>query len=171
MNFNFDTASMSKTEAAAVIALLSVLFPQPGQAQELVPVSDPPSAATPTLQPSPNSQPIFEVAKRGRRTKAQIEADAATAANPTQGDVPTAAAESTVTESAKTTDASPMVATNGQAKTISADELRGLLNGYIQRHSMDEAIGKLKSFECNRVTEALDLEPAKLSELAEALRG
>jgi len=36
---------------------------------------------------------------------------------------------------------------------------------------MDEAIGKLKAFGCNRVTEALNLDPVKLNELAAALRG
>ncbi|HUD75659.1 MAG TPA: hypothetical protein VMQ76_11350 [Terracidiphilus sp.] len=52
-----------------------------------------------------------------------------------------------------------------------ADELRALLNGYIAKHSMEEAIGQLKTFGCNRVTEALALKPAMLSALAEALRG
>jgi hypothetical protein len=46
-----------------------------------------------------------------------------------------------------------------------------LLNGYIAKHSMEEAIGQLKTFGCNRVTEALALKPAMLSALAEALRG
>jgi hypothetical protein len=55
--------------------------------------------------------------------------------------------------------------------TVSADELRGLLNGYIAKHSMEEAIGRLKAFGCNRVTEALALESGALNALAEALRG
>jgi hypothetical protein len=55
--------------------------------------------------------------------------------------------------------------------TVSADELSALLNGYIAKHSMEEAIGQLKNFGCNRVTEALALEPVKLKALAEALRG
>jgi hypothetical protein len=54
---------------------------------------------------------------------------------------------------------------------VSADELRGLLNGYIAKHSMEEAIGRLKAFGCNRVTEALALESGALNALAEALRG
>jgi hypothetical protein len=36
---------------------------------------------------------------------------------------------------------------------------------------MEDAISQLKAFGCNRVTEALSLEPEKLNQLAEALRG
>ena len=36
---------------------------------------------------------------------------------------------------------------------------------------MDEAIKQLKAFNCNRVTEALALDPIKLNELAAALNG
>ena len=54
---------------------------------------------------------------------------------------------------------------------IDADQLRALLNGYIARHSMEEAIEKLRAFGCNRVTEALALESAKLNELAATLNG
>jgi hypothetical protein len=56
-------------------------------------------------------------------------------------------------------------------KPISAEELRSLLNAFISKHSMEEAIEKLRSFGCNRVTEALALEPAKLNELAAVLNG
>jgi hypothetical protein len=54
---------------------------------------------------------------------------------------------------------------------VSADELRALLNGYIAKHSMEEAIGQLQHFGCNRVTEALTLDPIDLAALAGALRG
>lgn len=56
-------------------------------------------------------------------------------------------------------------------KPLTAEELRTLLNGYISRHSMEDAIEKLKGYGCNRVSEALTLEPAKLAELAAVLRG
>ena len=58
-----------------------------------------------------------------------------------------------------------------QAKPISADELRSLFNAYISKNSMEAAIAILQSFNCNRVTEALALEPAKLNELAAKLNG
>jgi hypothetical protein len=124
--------------------------------------------------------PAPEAHKRTRRTKAQIEADEAaekgsavaasqvTSTDPTQGSAVTNAAASGTTQSAT---ASPTTASVPEAKPITADELRALLNGYISKHSMDEAIGKLREFGCNRVTEALSLDPVKLGELAEALRG
>ncbi|HUD74474.1 MAG TPA: hypothetical protein VMQ76_05325 [Terracidiphilus sp.] len=174
---------MNSTEAQAVIALLSVLFPQPGQphipqgiydgpAVESSPVSAPITSVAAVTAVAPQPEPSPEPARRGRRTKAQIEADAAAAANPTQAAAAGAEPQAT-TESVKTTaadkgsaDVSPSGATNGTLKVVSADELRTLLNTYIQKHSMEEAITVLKNFNCNRVTEALSLDPAKLNELA-----
>jgi len=183
MNFNFDTASMNPTEAQAVIALLSVLFPQPVKSSQfsaaptlaeaiIAADGDSPFIVAAVTAAAPQPEPSPEPVRRGRRTKAQIEADAAAAANPTQAAAAGAEPQAT-TESAKTTaadkgsaGASPSVATNGAIKVVSADELRTLLNAYIQKHSMEEAITVLKTFNCNRVTEALSLDPAKLNELA-----
>jgi hypothetical protein len=106
-----------------------------------------------------------------RRTKAEMEAAAksqAAPADPTLGCTVPIAAVSVTTQSAT---ASPATAPALAIKPVSADELRSLLNGYIARHSIEEAIDKLKAFGCNRVTEAIALEPTKLSELAAVLNG
>lgn len=182
MYVQFETANLGEKDACALINLLSTLFPPNGQ-----PVAEQ-SIASPTLQipalaPTPARQEVTPAAesaapeptaeptpkRRGRRPNAEIAAEAAQTSL-TQAAAQTAAVASTATESAKTTDAKFSVA-NGAAKVIGADELRGLLNGFIQKHSMEDAIAKLREFGCNRVTEALTLAPDKLTQLAEALNG
>ena len=173
MNLNFDTATLTPTEAQAAILLLSTLFPsaaipatperpQPPQtAAEHVAASAPTSGPT-LVQPDPTP------ATRKRRTKAEMEAAAQDApADPSQGSDAAAAAASGTTQPVT---ASSATAPAGEAtKPISADELRALLNGYIKKHTMEAAIAILKEFGCNRVTEALALEPTKLNELAAKL--
>ena len=88
-------------------------------------------------------------------------------ADPTQGSAAADAAASGTTGPA--TAASSTAPAGDPAKPISADDLRSLLNSYIKKHGMDEAIAQLKRFGCNRVTEALALDPVKLNELASAL--
>ena len=177
MNFNFDTATLNPREAQAVIALLSALFPTSGLTQ-----SQPtPQVPTPTTEEqaifgvpippvqnaavtsAPTTAPVQPATRARRRTKAEMAADAllqqAGHLPATESQNPASTAQELVSEPTSTT------------KTVSADELRTLLNAYISKHSMEGAIEKLKSFGCNRVTEALALEPTKLNELAEALRG
>jgi hypothetical protein len=89
-------------------------------------------------------------------------------ADPTPASAVQAAAASVTTQSVTAPTATVLAP---EVRTVSADELRSLLNGYIAKHSMEEAIGQLKAFGCNRVTEALALEPVKLNALAEALCG
>ena len=171
MNIQFDTASLNPTEAQAIIALLSVLYGQPSEQpapappnlNEQIKVSVEQLSTGPVLV-----EPTTEATtKRTRRTKEQIAADqaAAAAAPPTVGDQLAAAEAARKAEAAQ-----PARPVNGTAK-IDADQLRTLLNGYIARHSMEEAIEKLRAFGCNRVTEALALESAKLNELAATLNG
>ena len=180
MIVTFDTSSATPNEGRSLIALLSTLY---GQNQPTTnptpapPTPDPVQISAASPQPvEDNVQSIAEPAKRTRRTKAEIAADEAAAkVNPTQGaaaDPGPAAqlAEPQASEaSAKTTDAN--LSGSAETKAVSADELRGLLSNFITRHSMDDAIGKLKAFGCNRVTEAINLEPVKLSALAAELRG
>ena len=110
-----------------------------------------------------------EPTKRHRRTKAEIAAEEAAAKQALAGhpEILQPATQPTTT----TQTATEPTTTSATAKPLTAEELRALLNGYIARHSMEEAIGKLREFGCNRVTEALALEPVKLNVLAEALRG
>lgn len=193
MNITFDTCAMSRNDALGIVSLLSTVFqfPMPalftGQANLPSAPSDAPAPETvasgPMLvvQPEP-AQPIqgapeapseaqpeaTQPAKRHRRTKAEIAADEAAAkveAAPA-GSVPVT--EASASEPAPT-EAQP--AAESTQKSLTADELRNLLNGYIARHSMEEAIKQLQKFNCNRVSEALTLEPAKLAELAAVLRG
>ena len=164
MNIHFDTNSTNEIETRALIALLSALLPaSTGQAQpapSLTTLNEQLKASlaleeTQAQAVKPASGPQLvepEPTKRTRRTKEQIAADEAAKQTPQAPEA-------------------PVQHVNGSAKAISADELRALLNGYIARHSMEEAIDKLKSFGCNRVTEALALESAKLNELAATLNG
>lgn len=204
MNIHIDTSSLSPAQAHGLIALLSTLFPQPGQTQAhtssysssvltqmpaIVP-DEPAMAAEPApmqeLTPrQPEAQPADQAppqaVTRHRRTKAQIAADEAAkpaggAENPTQGSAAPDAVASGTTQSVTAETSTAPAASASQidtpsAKTVTADGLRALLNGYISRHSMDDAIKILKSFNCNRVTEALSLEAAKLHELATVLNG
>jgi hypothetical protein len=176
MNIQFDTASMNPSEAQALLVFLSTLYGQPSQ---------------PSLAPAPTTfheqlkasveqtagpvlvEPTTEATtKRTRRTKEQIAADEAAkaAAPPTVGDQLAAAeaARKAAAETARKAEAAQPI--NGATK-IDADQLRALLNGYIARHSMEDAIEKLRAFGCNRVTEALALESDKLSQLAATLNG
>lgn len=194
MNIQFDTSNTSQSEARGLIALLSSLLvqstftvepiPEPvadvapiafepkphiafvGEikaAQPAQPAQPEPSPSTgvvaqPDAQPTPAVVATEQPAKRHRRTKAEIEADEAAAKQApavTEAPASTAVAETKASEN----------------KAVDAEELRFLLNGYIAKHSMEEAIGQLQTFGCNRVTEALALDPVKLNGLAEALRG
>ena len=181
MQINFDTSSIGQAEAQGLIALLSNLFPPSGQpslppqsASSLPPPT--PVALVPmennlTQAPEPtdptSQAPEPTATGRRRRTKAEMAADALLEK---AGHATTTAATTT----AATTEPEPSElppATQAQAQAVSADELRALLNGYIAKHSMEAAIAVLKSFNCNRVTEALSLPADQLSQLAEALRG
>jgi len=84
--------------------------------------------------------------------------------DPTQGSTAGSAAPSA--EASATTQSA-----TASSPTVTADELRGLLNGYIAKHSMEAAIAVLQSFDCNRVTEALSLAPEQLRALADKLNG
>lgn len=183
MNIQFDSASLTKTEAQGLIVLLSTLFGQTSQPNLSAPapatLNEQLKASLEQTEPtSVSSGPVLveptteATTKRTRRTKEQIAADEAAkaAAPPTVGDQLAAA------EAARKAAAGPGSAAANQAAQsangkIDADQLRALLNGYIARHSMEEAIEKLRAFGCNRVTEALALESVKLNELAATLNG
>jgi hypothetical protein len=202
MYIQFDTASLNQTEARAIIALLSTIYPigqnsQPAKTEMgAVPVRSEPShlaivgagmALRETVpQPAivgnasetvsfvqsfdPASPFLVEPAttetttKRTRRTKEQIAADEAAKADrpPTVGDQLIAA------EAARAAAASAAQPTDGAAK---ATWLRALLNSYISRHTMEEAIERLRAFGCDRVSEALALESVELNKLAATLNG
>ena len=165
MNIQFDSASLTKTEALALTAFLSVLH---GQAQQPTPTTLHEQLKA-SVEQTPSGpvlvEPATEPTGRKRRTKAEIAADEAAKQQqpPTVGDQ--LAAEEATRKAARDAQAA-----NGSTK-IDADQLRGLLNGYIARHSMEDAIEKLRAFGCNRVTEALALESDKLSQLAATLNG
>ena len=191
MNITFDTASLRAIEARAIISLLSSLFPNNSQSQSqpapfsrptptteeqaIAGVSIETAQAAAVPQPQPPAPEPAQATTRRRRTKAEMAADALLektghAPVPTPAVASGAEPQATV-ESAKTTVASPSVNSVSAPKPISAEDLRSLLNAFISKHSMEEAIEKLRSFGCNRVTEALALDPAKLNELAAVLNG
>ena len=175
MNIQFDSASLTKTEAQGLIVLLSALYSGQIETHTAAPVPAPTNIheqlkagvdQTPA-EPVPAGLVLVEpvtgpAVKRTRRTKAQIAADEA-ARTPTVGDQ-LAAAEAARKATAE-------AAVNGAAEVVSENELRSLLNGYIQKHSMEEAIEKMRAFDCNRVTEAMALDAGKLHELVAALHG
>ena len=174
MQINLDTANLKQHEAQGIILLLSALFPalnsqpvsnsNPTTEEQAIFGTPIPAAAPITLQTAidstsdPAPTPINEPATRKRRTKAEIAADEA-AKQATSAESASAAAPAEAQASTPTT-----------SKPIDADTLRGLLNAYIAAHSMEEAIAILQAFGCNRVTEALALDPAKLAELAGRLQ-
>lgn len=178
MNVQFDTSALTKVEAQGIIVLLTTLFPvsssQPVSSSPAVPSAVQPDstpAPTPSTGPvlvSPTVQPSADqpTTTRHRRTKAEMAAAKDAPADPTQGSAVEAAVASDTTGPAIVESGT---APAGEAKPISADDLRSLLNSYIKKHGMDEAIAQLKRFGCNRVTEALALDPVKLNELASAL--
>ena len=193
MNITFDTNAIGQAEVRGLIALLSSLiadtYPPTTQPAPLshpiptteeqaiagVPIETAQAAAAPQPQPQPPAPESAQTTTRRRRTKAEMAADALLektghAPVPTPAVASGAEPQATV-ESAKTTVASPSVNSVSAPKPISAEDLRSLLNAFISKHSMEEAIEKLRSFGCNRVTEALALEPAKLNELAAVLNG
>lgn len=198
MNLNFDTATLVKAEAQAIIAFLNSMFPGSGSAQvetsagsaatlQVVSAIVPSSASVPSAPSDPlsNAQsdaPSEQPARRGRRSKAEILADeaaakaqAALAAGVPVTEVqpdPTPASTPALTVDAGTPASTPSNgATNTTAKPMTKEDLTALLNGHIQRHSFEAAVAVLASFKCNRVSEALALDPVKLSELAEQLNG
>ena len=198
MNIQFETSQIGQAEAQGLVSLLSSLFPtataglvpngltsQPpapkneeesifGTPIRITPASSVPVQAEPAAPTSPSApaqpEPTPITSKRTRRTKAEMEAAKAQAApaDPTPASAVQTAAASVTTQSVTAPTATVLAP---EVRTVSADELRSLLNGYIAKHSMGEAIGQLKAFGCNRVTEALALEPVKLKALAEALCG
>ena len=191
MNIQFETSQIGQAEAQGLVSLLSSLFPtataglvpnglipQPpapkneeeaifGAPIRITPASSVPVQAEPAEPTSPSapvqSEPTPITTKRTRRTKAEMEAAAKPQAAPAD---PTPASAAQTAEVSVTTQSA-----TASKSTVSADELRALLNAYIAKHSIEEAISQLKAFGCNRVTEALSLDPEKLNELAEVLRG
>jgi hypothetical protein len=198
MNIQFETSQIGQAEAQGLVSLLSSLFPTataglvpngltsqtpaPKNEEEAIfgapiritPASSVPVQAEPVAPTSPSApaqpEPMPITSKRTRRTKAEMEAAKVQAApaDPTPASAVQTAAASVTTQSVTAPTATVLAP---EVRTVSADELRSLLNGYIAKHSMEEAIGQLKAFGCNRVTEALALEPVMLNALAEALCG
>jgi hypothetical protein len=169
MNIQFDS-NISQSEAQGIILLLQSLFPSLNNSQ---PVNSPqahlpdpaPAEQTTHTQSGPSLvQPESETSsKRTRRTKAQIEADEA-AAKQANGAGP--AAEPTLqTAIESTTEPGPTIT------PITKEELTSLANGFIQRHSMEDAFAAINAFGCSRINEAMALPPEKLAALAEKLRG
>ena len=182
----FPTATAGPAPKGPVPQPLAIL--PANEEQAIFGVSVQAEPAAPNSAPAPVSiiHLTPEATRRTRRTKAEIAADEAAAAKAAQGlTTQTAPTPSTQATPADPTNASavPNAAASGTtqsataqpstapAKPVDAETLRSLLNGYIARHSMEDAISQLKAFGCNRVTEALSLEPEKLNQLAEALRG
>lgn len=194
LKLKFETSNLSFAEISGLIALLETLLPDNECSDNDTPVSRPAlglSTATvrqaqqaleslvgPTAsEPAPDQS---TTSTRKRRTKAEIAADEAAAAakaSPAPAEAKQVVSEATPDPTSASTPAETPASTpsNGAASTtskpIDADTLRSLLNSHIQKHSMEEAIAILQSFGCNRVTEALALEPTKLAELASKLDG
>ena len=129
------------------------------------------AAQEPAVSPATTEQPaVAGQPKRHRRTKAEMEADAAAATQQAAQTLPPIMAAVAVAAAAGARQPAAQPATSTH-EPPSADDLRALLNGYITRHSMEDAIGVLRSFACNRVTEALALPPETLIQLAASLNG
>ena len=174
MIIQFDE-NVTQPQAQGIILLLQSLYPTLNNSQPVNSLALRPSDTTPAEQTNPvqatTSGPTLvpsdsEAPRRTRRTKAQIEADeaaakaqATTLAGPGPVSAPTlqTAIEST---------AEPVPT---PSKPVTGDDLRTLLNAFIAKHSMEDALALLQEFKCNRVSEALSLEPATLAKLVEKL--
>ena len=171
MNITFDTQHLTPDEALGLIALLETLRgygspvsnsnPTPTTEEQAIfgtPIPAEPSrlaivgAGMKSTEEVPTPS-ATEPTTRKRRTKAEIAADEAAKQTPAEPASAAAPAEVPSTPS-----------------KIDADTLRSLLNAHIAKHSLEEAIAILQAFGCNRVTEALALDPAKLAELAGRLQ-
>jgi hypothetical protein len=112
--------------------------------------------------------------KRHRRTKAEIAADEAVAKAQAQPQVgatdPTQSSAAPAAEGNGTAQPAAVPTGTVGAQPINAETLRSLLNAYIARHSMEDAIAQLRAYGCNRVTEALALSADKLAQLAAVLQ-
>ena len=114
---------------------------------------------------APGPTPVqSEPTTRKRRTKAEIAADEAQAKAQAalSAGVPVAEVSTPTPTTAEPTPA--------PTKPIDAEALRGLVNTYIAAHSMEAALALLQEFKCNRINEAMTLEPAKLSALVARLQ-
>jgi hypothetical protein len=180
MNIQFDS-NISQSEAQGIILLLQSLFPSLNNSQPVnsaqTQLSDPapaptPAPATEALQQTETrtggptlvqSDPTAatELTTRKRRTKAEIAADEAQAKAQAALDAGTPIAEAP--------EAQP--ATEPTITPITKEELTSLANGFIQRHSMEDAFAAINAFGCSRINEAMALPPEKLAALAEKLRG
>jgi len=186
MNIQFETSTLTPDEKIGLIAFLEALLPDEGflpvnEQNNLTPAPSPttekqaifgvPVQETP-VQPGAAAEPtpINEPTTRKRRTKAEIAADEAAAAKaaaePVKGSLNVY--EAGDVEVAEKPTSTP---TAVESKPITKEILTELTNGYIARHSMKEALAILKTTGCQRLSEAMAMEPAKLAELAEKLRG
>ena len=176
MIIQFDE-NVTQPQAQGIILLLQSLYPtivSSHPVNSLTPAASPRNeeeaifGTTTQTPPSDAPTPINDQPKRTRRTKAEIAAatGAADADEAAAKQASTPAAEVTLqTAIESTTEPQPT------AKPITKEELTALVNGYISRHSMEDAIATLRDFGCSRINEALAMDPAKLADLAEKLRG
>jgi hypothetical protein len=198
MHIQFDTQDLRSNETRGLIAFLHSLLPVNEQ-NNLTPAAGLGSAAlspkteqqtifgvpvqaTPPDAPTPSAAeptPINEPATRKRRTKAEIAADEAAQKSAADGrpEIPQqiTAADPVVQAQQSIPDPRPAPgAVTGpvtESKPITKEILTELANGYIARHSMEAAFAILKTTGCQRLNEAMAMEPAKLAELAEKFRG
>lgn len=56
-------------------------------------------------------------------------------------------------------------------RPFSYAELRYFFDNYVASHSIEQAVEILKSFGCNRITEAAALDPARMNELVDSIAG
>jgi hypothetical protein len=197
MNIQFDD-NITQPQAQGIILLLTALYPE---LNNLAPTSQPvsypvptteaqaifgvaiPTQATPNdapTQPTPSAgpTPINEPSTRKRRTKAEIaaatgaaDADEAQAKAQAALDAGTSVAEATKAQPTADPQTEPTPTPATSPTPITKEELTSLANGFIQRHSMEDAFAAINAFGCSRINEAMALPPEKLAALAEKLRG
>jgi len=165
MILNIDTTQLTQSEAEGAISLLRSIFPSKhaGGAVPTPPATGPALASGPILasvasEPSPAAQ-------TPPSDQPEPSDDAPAEPGPAVAE-PGPAAKRRPGRPSKAPTKQPDPASS---TPITAEALRGVLDSFIQRHSMDEAINTLKAHGCNRVSEALALPADKLNALWAAI--
>ena len=152
MILNIDTTQLTQSEAEGAISLLRSIFPSK-HAGGAVPVSNHipgPALASGPILVSVASEPS-PAAQTPPSDQPEPSDDAPAEPGPAVAE-PGPAAKRRPGRPSKAPTKQPDPASS---TPITAEALRGVLDSFIQRHSMDEAINNLKAHGCNRVSEAL----------------
>lgn len=199
MILNIDTNTLTGNEAEGAILLLRSLFPSASPAsfapcappalivypspQQSAEIDDSPELvqvarvsqaepSRPQTQPQPQAQPQAQAQSAASpRRPGRPRKDTTQSAQLAASTLPSAEDLDAVAEEAEAKAATTLPAPGAGSELPTVETLRNALDGYIQRHTMDQAISLLQGYGCQRVSEAMALPAEKLSALWVAVNG